>query len=99
MITRISEGLSRRINIIADRSCSLAYSVRQSSESMPTEVKTAEQDARFSPLQAKAGFNVQPLAVGHRPAAAVAASAHRHDRQPRLPDIIIRRSSPGETNK
>jgi len=36
------------------------------------EVKTAEQDARFSPLQAKAGFNAQPLLWGLAGAAVAA---------------------------
>ena len=63
MITRISEGLSRRINIIADKALLAAYS-SGSHKVDAGEVKTAEQDARFSPLQPKAGFNAQPLFWG-----------------------------------
>jgi hypothetical protein len=59
MITRISEGLSRRINIIADKALLAAYSCGNHQVDA-NEVKTAEQDA-FSPLQAKASFNAQPL--------------------------------------
>ncbi len=63
LITRISEGLSRRINIIADKALLSAYS-SGSHKVDSNEVKTAEQDARFSPLQAKAAFNAQPLLWG-----------------------------------
>jgi type II secretory pathway predicted ATPase ExeA len=63
MITRISEGLSRRINIIADKALLAAYS-SGSHKVDSTEVRTAEQDARFSPLQPKAVFNPQPLLWG-----------------------------------
>ncbi len=62
-ITRISEGLSRRINIIADKALLAAYS-NGSHKVDVGEVKTAEQDARFSPLQAKTAFNAQPLLWG-----------------------------------
>ena len=63
LITRISEGLSRRINIIADKALLAAYA-RGSHQVGADEVRTAEQDARFSPLQARAGFNPQPLLWG-----------------------------------
>lgn len=63
MITRISEGLSRRINIIADKALLAAYS-SGSHQVDEAEVRTAEQDARFSPLQPKAAFNLQPLLWG-----------------------------------
>lgn len=63
MITRISEGLSRRINIIADKALLAAYSAG-SHKIDCGEIKTAEQDARFSPLQAKSAFNPQPLLWG-----------------------------------
>ena len=63
MITRISEGLSRRINIIADKALLAAYS-SGSHKVDGNEVKTAEQDARFSPLQAKTSVNLQPLLWG-----------------------------------
>ena len=71
MITRISEGLSRRINIIADKALLAAYSCGNHQVDA-NEVKTAEQDARFSPLQAKAGFNAQPLLWGLAGAAVAA---------------------------
>jgi type II secretory pathway predicted ATPase ExeA len=63
MITRISEGLSRRINIIADKALLAAYSAG-SHKVDGSEVRTAEQDARFSPLQAKSTINLQPLLWG-----------------------------------
>lgn len=63
MITRISEGLSRRINIVADKALLAAYSAG-SHKVDGGEVRTAEQDARFSPLQAKRAFNPQPLLWG-----------------------------------
>ncbi len=63
LITRISEGLSRRINIIADKALLAAYA-KGSHKVDAGEIKTAEADARFSPLQAKAGFNAQPLLWG-----------------------------------
>lgn len=63
MITRISEGLSRRINIIADKALLAAYSAG-SHKVDGAEIRTAEQDARFSPLQAKNPFNPQPLLWG-----------------------------------
>lgn len=63
MITRISEGLSRRINIIADKALLAAYS-GGSHKVDAAEVRIAEQDARFSPLQPKTGFNPQPLLWG-----------------------------------
>ncbi len=71
MITRISEGLSRRINIIADKALLAAYSCGNHQVDA-NEVKTAEQDARFSPLQAKASFNAQPLLWGLAGAAVAA---------------------------
>jgi type II secretory pathway predicted ATPase ExeA len=71
LITRISEGLSRRINIIADKALLAAYS-SGSHQVGADEIRTAEQDARFSPLQAKAGFNAQPLLWGLAGAGAAA---------------------------
>lgn len=63
MITRISEGLSRRINIIADKALLAAYSAG-SHKVDSAEVRTAEQDARFSPLQPHRPINLQPLLWG-----------------------------------
>lgn len=63
MITRTSEGLSRRINIIADKALLAAYSAG-SHKIDCGEVRTAEQDAHFSPLQPKRPFNLQPLLWG-----------------------------------
>ena len=71
MITRISEGLSRRINIIADKALLAAYS-SGSHKVDSAEVRTAEQDARFSPLQPKTGINPQPLLWGIAGAGAAA---------------------------
>ncbi len=63
MIARISEGLSRRINILADKALLAAYS-SGSHEVDSNEIRIAEQDARFSPLQPKAPFNPKPLLWG-----------------------------------
>ena len=63
MIARISEGLSRRINILADKALLAAYS-SGSHQVDSKEIRIAEQDARFSPLQPKAPFNPRPLLWG-----------------------------------
>ncbi|HSG23609.1 MAG TPA: AAA family ATPase, partial [Azonexus sp.] len=55
LIAEISEGLSRRINILADKSLLAAYS-NGSHRVDSAEIRTAAQDARFSPLQQKPGF-------------------------------------------
>jgi MSHA biogenesis protein MshM len=49
-IGRISEGLSRRINILADKALLAAYS-QGSHQVDAAEVRTAAIDARFTPLQ------------------------------------------------
>lgn len=59
MIARISEGLSRRINILADKSLLAAYS-SGSHQVDAAEVKIAEQDARFSPIQQKIASVLTP---------------------------------------
>jgi MSHA biogenesis protein MshM len=60
MIARISEGLSRRINILADKALLAAYSSgRHQVDS--GEIRIAAQDARFSPLQPKTAWNPKPL--------------------------------------
>jgi type II secretory pathway predicted ATPase ExeA/septal ring-binding cell division protein DamX len=71
MIAKISEGLSRRINILADKALLAAYSSGTHQVSS-TEIKVAAQDARFSPLQPKPAFNLQPLLWGSAGAGAVA---------------------------
>ena len=63
LIAEISEGLSRRINILADKALLAAYS-NGSHRVDSAEIRTAAQDARFSPLQQKAGFNAKPLLWG-----------------------------------
>lgn len=60
LIAKISEGLSRRINILADKALLAAYS-NGSHQVDSAEIRTAAQDARFSPLQQNAGFNASPL--------------------------------------
>ncbi len=60
MIARISEGLSRRINILADKSLLAAYS-SGSHQVDAAQVKVAEQDARFSPIQQKTASPVTPV--------------------------------------
>lgn len=63
MIARISEGLSRRINILADKALLAAYSSGGHQVAI-NEIKVAAQDARFSPLQPKSAFNAAPLLWG-----------------------------------
>ena len=60
MIARSSEGLSRRINILADKALLAAYS-SGSHQVDAAEVKIAEQDARFAPIQQKAAGHLAPL--------------------------------------
>jgi type II secretory pathway predicted ATPase ExeA len=63
MIAKISEGLSRRINILADKALLAAYS-SGSHQVANNEIRIAAQDARFSPLQPKPAFNPKPLLWG-----------------------------------
>ena len=60
MIARSSEGLSRRINILADKALLAAYS-SGSHQVDAGEVKIAEQDARFAPIQQKTANRLAPL--------------------------------------
>ncbi|MBL8429835.1 MAG: AAA family ATPase [Dechloromonas sp.] len=71
MIAKASEGLSRRINILADKALLAAYS-RGIHEVGGNEVKVAEQDARFSPLAPKSAFNSKSLLWGVAGASTVA---------------------------
>ena len=63
LIADISEGLSRRINILADKALLAAYS-NGSHQVDSGEIRTAAQDARFSPLRQKTGINPKPLLWG-----------------------------------
>jgi len=73
-IARISQGLSRRINILADKALLAAYSA--ATHKIDTaEIQTASQDARFSPLQQKTPFNFRPLLWGVGSGIAVVALA------------------------
>lgn len=74
MIARISEGLSRRINILADKALLAAYS-SGSHQVDSKEIRIATQDARFSPLQPKAQVNLKPLGWGLAGAAVAATIA------------------------
>lgn len=60
LIADISEGLSRRINILADKALLAAYSTGKRQVDS-TEIRAAAQDAHFSPLQKKTAFNPKPL--------------------------------------
>ena len=62
-IAKVSEGLSRRINIVADKALLAAYS-SGTHQVGAAEIKLAAQDARFSPLQPKPPFNPKPLIWG-----------------------------------
>jgi type II secretory pathway predicted ATPase ExeA len=77
MIAKVSEGLSRRINILADKSLLAAYS-SGSHQVDAAEVKIAEQDARFSPIQQKTSRTRNPvikLAIAVLMTLALAAAA------------------------
>ncbi|NTV69328.1 MAG: AAA family ATPase [Azonexaceae bacterium] len=74
MIAKISEGLSRRINILADKALLAAYS-SGAHEVGSNQIKLAAQDARFSPLKPKAPFNPKPLLWGAGGAGVVALLA------------------------
>ncbi len=63
MIARLSEGLSRRINILADKSLLAAYSAGGHKVDVE-EIKIAAHDAHFSPLHPKPAPNIAPLLWG-----------------------------------
>jgi type II secretory pathway predicted ATPase ExeA len=71
MIAKISEGLSRRINILADKAMLAAYS-SGTHQVGSNEIKIAAQDARFSTLKPKSTFNPKPLLWGATGAGIVA---------------------------
>jgi MSHA biogenesis protein MshM len=60
LIARLSEGLSRRINILADKALLAAYS-GGTHQVDAAEVKVAAQDARFAPIQQKTTGLFTPL--------------------------------------
>ena len=62
-IARISQGLSRRINILADKSMLAAYSA-DTYQIDTREVQIARRDARFLPLQKMPPLNFRPLLWG-----------------------------------
>jgi type II secretory pathway predicted ATPase ExeA len=70
-IAEISEGLSRRINILADKALLAAYS-KGSHRIDTAEVATAAQDARFMPLRQADRSASKPLLWGLAGAAVVA---------------------------
>jgi MSHA biogenesis protein MshM len=59
LIAKISEGLSRRINILADKALLAAYSGGGHQVDV-AEVRIAAQDARFAPLRKDAGGGLAP---------------------------------------
>lgn len=71
LIAEISEGLSRRINILADKALLTAFATN-SHKVDSAEIRTAAQDAHFSPLQQKTVFNAKPLLWGIAGASLVA---------------------------
>ena len=58
-IGKLSEGLSRRINILADKALLAAFSIG-THQVDTAEIKIAAQDARFAPIQQKAAGSVTP---------------------------------------
>lgn len=69
-IARTSEGLSRRINILADKGLLAAYS-SGTHKVDHSEVQIATKDARFSPLQHPARHNYRSLLWGAGSGAAI----------------------------
>lgn len=96
MIARISEGLSRRINILADKALLAAYS-SGSHQVDVGEVRIAAQDARFSPLQPKASANLKPLAWGLA-GAAIAATIVFLAVNPNVPPVTPATLLPGHAS-
>ena len=77
-IARLSEGLSRRINILADKALLAAYS-GGGHQVDAAEVKIAAQDARFAPILQKTAFNLTPFlkwALGGGLVVALAVTAY-----------------------
>ena len=62
-IANASQGLSRRINILADKALLAAFSTG-SHQVDSAEVKIAEQDARFTPLQPKSPAIARQTLIG-----------------------------------
>ncbi|WP_265947722.1 ExeA family protein [Dechloromonas sp. A34] len=62
-IANLSEGLSRRINILADKSLLAAYS-SGSHQVDSAEIRIAAHDARFTPLRQPAPFKAKQLLLG-----------------------------------
>lgn len=71
MIAKISEGLSRRINILADKALLAAYSNGRHQVGS-AETRIAAQDARFSALKPKPATQLTPLFWGATGAAIAA---------------------------
>ena len=64
IIADVSEGLSRRINIVADKALLAAYSSGTHQVDV-TEVRTAAQDARFIPITRKPAMKLPRLSKWH----------------------------------
>ncbi|PKO94681.1 MAG: ATPase [Betaproteobacteria bacterium HGW-Betaproteobacteria-10] len=71
LIATISEGLSRRINILADKALLAAYSLGKHQVDS-AEIRAAAKDAHFSPLQNKSTPNLKSLLWGVASASLVA---------------------------
>ncbi|MDP3637622.1 MAG: AAA family ATPase [Azonexus sp.] len=63
LIAEISEGLSRRINILADKALLAAYAIGKHQVDS-AEIQAAAKDAHFSPLQKKSALNPKSLLKG-----------------------------------
>jgi type II secretory pathway predicted ATPase ExeA len=106
MIAKISEGLSRRINILADKALLAAYSAG-SHQVGPNEVEIAALDARFQPLHAKPRLNLPYLGWGLAATAIAtllgAASLFRPDAAqktaPPHPSTTVQTTPPSEAGK
>ena len=74
LIAKLSEGLSRRINILADKALLAAYSAGSHQVDV-AEAKIAGQDARFAPIKQKSAANLSSPLQWLLGAAVVAACA------------------------
>lgn len=77
MIARRSEGLSRRINILADKALLAAYA-GGTHQVASAQARTAIQDARFVPLLGKRRFRPGRLAAATAAAFAIGTAVYFH---------------------
>lgn len=96
LIAKISEGLSRRINILADKALLAAYSGGGHQVDV-AEVRIAAQDARFAPLRKDAGGGLAPaLKIAAALLMTLAVAALAYTLWPKPPAGSPAAAAPGE---